>query len=287
MSRDIERQAAAGLKWSSVAKLTGQAVSWAVTIVVFRLLTPEDYGLMALSMVLVSVVAGVAEFGLGSSLVQAPTLDKRELRQLAGALGALNIGCGLLILLGAPLFADLMGNDRLTNIIRVLAVQFLLNAIDGVPASVAYRQMRFKLLAGVELATVLLSSLATLALAWFDFSVWALVLGNLAGAVLRTLLYVVRVGFVRPTFDFHGIAKHLRFGGAVTASRLLWQVTYQTDTLIAGRTLSSEAIGLYSVSMHLATLPMMKAMSIVNQVAFPAVARLQDEPARLRQRLLD
>jgi teichuronic acid exporter len=84
-----------------------------------------------------------------------------------------------------------------------------------------------------------------------------------------------------------GIGSHVRFGSAVTAGRFLWQITYQSDILIAGRLLGDEIVGLYSVAMHLATLPMTKAMSVVNQVAFPAVARMQDDTSRLRLRLLE
>jgi teichuronic acid exporter len=258
-----------------------------VTLLVFRLLTPNDYGLMALSMVVITILAGVAEFGLGSSLVQAQKLGEHELARVAGAIAALNIGCGLIIALGAPLFASAMGDERLTNVLRVLALQFPLAALEAVPQSLAYRRMDFKRLAVVELVTTLMGSLATLTLAWLGMGVWALVLGTLASSVLRAAMYVALVGFVWPSFDLRGIGSHLRFGGAVTASRLLWQVTHQSDLLIAGRMLSHESLGHYSVSMHLATMPMTKAMSIVNQVAFPAVARLQDELPRLRQRLLE
>jgi teichuronic acid exporter len=283
----IERQAAEGLKWGSIAKLAGQGVSWAVTLAVFRLLTPEDYGLMALSMVLLSIVAGVAEFGLGSSLVQMPVLEKGDMARVGGALAALNIACGLVMALGAGLFASLLGEIRLTPLLQVLSLQFLLTAIESVPLSLAQRRMDFKRLAGIELAATLLGSLLTLLLAWLGAGVWALVIGNLSGAALRTILYVALGGFVWPSFNFRGIGPHLRFGGAVTVTRFLWQLTYQADMLIAGRLFTRELVGFYSVSMHLATLPMTKVMGIINQVAFPAVARLQDELPRLRQRLLD
>jgi O-antigen/teichoic acid export membrane protein len=283
----IEQQAAQGLKWSSIATLLGQAVSWAVTLAVFRLLTPEDYGLMALSMVLVSVVAGVAEFGLGSALVQMPTLDQRDTARVGGALATLNIACGLVMVLGAGLFARLLGDVRLTPILQVLSLQFVLTAIESVPLSLAQRNMDFKRLAGIELIATLVGSLMTLVLAWLGAGVWALVIGNLSGAALRTILYVALGGFVWPSFNFRGIGPHLRFGGAVTVARFLWQLTYQADMLVAGRLFTHQAVGFYSVSMHLATLPMTKVMGIINQVAFPAVARLQDELPRLRQRLLD
>jgi teichuronic acid exporter len=283
---EVERQAIAGLKWMTIAKLSGQGVSWVVTLIVLRLLSPADYGLMAISAVIISIMAGVAEFGLGASLVQSRTLDERELARLSGALAALNLGCGLVVLASAPLVAELFRDPRLVDVIRVSSLQFVLNAIDAVPKSLAQRGMRFGLIAGIELGATVLASVATLVLAYLGAGVWALVLGNLAGGVLRTALYVAQGTGVWPSFAFRGIGRHLRFGGAVTAARMFWQVAHQVDVLIAGRFLTDAAVGFYAVSLHLATLPMQRAMSIVNQVAFPTMARLQDEALRLHDRLL-
>jgi teichuronic acid exporter len=282
----VERDAVAGLKWGSIAKVVGQIVSWAATLAVLRLLSPEDYGLMALSMVVVAVFAGFAEFGLGFSLVQSASIDGKELPRVAGAIFAFNIGAGLVILLGAPVLAVLLGDSRLTPLLQVLSVQFVFTAIDTVPYSLAYRSMRFKRLAGVELAVTLLGAFATLLLAWGGAGVWALVFGNLLAAGMRATLYVYYGGFVRPSFDIRGIGPHVRFGGVMTLTRVIWQLTSQADLLIAGRLFASSLVGAYSVSAHLATMPMAKVMGVVNQVAFPAVARLQDDFARLRPQFL-
>jgi O-antigen/teichoic acid export membrane protein len=283
----IERQAAVGLKWNTAARITGQAISWAVTLIVIRLLTPEDYGLLAMSMVIITMIAGFAEFGLGGSLIQAETVNRAELARLGGAVVALNVGCGLLVVAGADVYADLLGQPRLAPLIRVLALQFLLNAIEVVPQSIAYREMHFKRLAGIDLAVTLVGSAVTLALAWLGAGVWALAFGTLAGGLLRMILLVSLSTFVWPSFRFGGIGRHVRFGGAMTAGRMLWQFTYQADVLIAGRFLTSLSVGLYSVALNLATLPMNKAMGIVNQVAFSAVARLQEDLPRMRERLLE
>lgn len=283
---EVERHVAAGIKWSSFAKFGGQAISWAITLVVFRLLAPQDYGLMAVGSVLIAMVAGVAEFGLGSSLIQVQTLDDRQLSQVAGVLAAMNAGCAAIMIAAAPLLAHFLGDARLTAVMQLLSIQFVFNAIDAVPQALAARQMQFKMMAGIELAATLAGCLTTLALALAGSGVWSLVVGNLAGAFVRTALFVSLGRFVKPSLNWHGMGGHVRFGGAVTLTRILWQITYQSDVLIAGRMLSEAAVGLYSVSMHLATLPMSKVMGIINQLAFPAVARLQLELPRMRERLL-
>jgi teichuronic acid exporter len=284
---EIERQAAVALKWNTAARLASQALTWTITLVVLRLLAPADYGLMAVSAVIISIVAGMAEFGLGASLVQSQRLAHEELSRLAGAIGILNLACGALVVLAAPLLATAAGEPRLEAIIRVASLQFVLYAIEAVPQSLLQREMNFKKAGAIELSATVAGALTTLLLAWLDAGVWALVWGNLAGGAVRTALLVTLGTFMRPKLHLAGLSRHLRFGGLVTATRFLWQATHQLDTLIAARFLSPAAVGLYSVSMHLATLPMNKTMGIVNQVAFPAVARLQDEPSRLRARLLE
>jgi len=282
----IEDQASAGLKWGGVAKLASQAASWAITLAVVHLLNPDDYGLMALCMVVVTILAGFAEFGLGSSLIQAAVLGTKDLSRVAGAIFLLNVSACIVTALAAPLLATLLGDERLTPILQTLSLQFLFPAIDTVPYSMAHRDMRFKRLAGVEFSVVLFGLLTTLLLAWLGAGVWALVYGTLTAAATRTILCVFLGGFVRPSFDLRGIGSHARFGGVVTITRLIWQVTSQLDIVIAGRLFASGSVGVYAVSITLATLPISKGMAIINQVAFPAVARLRDEMPRLRHQLL-
>ena len=283
----IERQAVSALKWSAISKVVGQLVSWAVTVLVIRLLSPDDYGLIAISAVIISIFISIAELGLGASIVQSRAISKNELEKLAGALLALNLGLGLIVVLAAPLAGALFNDSRLIDVVRVSALQFLFNAAATVPQSMVYREMRFKWLAFVDLASGLMTSLITLALAWRGAGVWALVLGNLLGTACRTALLLAGGGAAWPKFALQGIGHHLSFGGKMTVARMAWQIGYQADVLIAGRFLTKEAVGIYSVSLQLATLPMDKVIGILNQVAFPTVARMQDDLPRLRARLLD
>ena len=110
----IEKQAIAALKWTSIAKILGQTITWVIMLMVLRLLAPEDYGLMAISTVIMLIVASVAELGMGPALIQAPTLGRDELQKIAGVAIGLNLAMGLLVVLAAPLAAAAFGDDRLT-----------------------------------------------------------------------------------------------------------------------------------------------------------------------------
>jgi O-antigen/teichoic acid export membrane protein len=282
----VEKETLSGLKWTTLAKLVGQVISWGVTLIVLRLLLPADYGLMAIVSMIIAVLASVAELGFGASLVQAPQLDRDDLGTVSAAVIVLNLGMGALVVLMAPLAAWVYAEPRLTLLIQVSSLHFVFNALGTIPQALAFRDMNFRWLAYIELATVALGGLATLWLAWRGFGVWALIAGSLLQNFVRTAL-LLRQGMPRPIFRRRGLRRHVTFGGTFAITRLASQVIYQSDILIAGRLLSQQALGLYSVSLHLATLPMQKIMGVINQVAFPAVAKLQHDPARLRLRVLD
>lgn len=275
-----------GLKWAGITKVVMQLVNWAITLLVVRLLAPEDYGLMASSLAIIAVLSTIAELGLGSSLVQVAELSKTELARVTGVVMILNAGVALLLVLGAPLAATALGEPRTQAVIQISALQFLFSGISATPQALLTRDLRFKRLGLIELVSGVLTNVTTLVLAWLGAGVWALVGGYQVGAAIRAVL-LVSGGWVRPTFVFAGIGRHLRFGGQLTIARIVWQFASQLDVLIAARFLGSSATGVYWVALNLAHMPMQKIVSVVNTVAFPVVARIQDNAEQLRQNLLN
>lgn len=279
--------AAAGVKWASLAKIAGQAITWSITLVVIRILDPADYGIAAVAAVFVALLGSVAELGLGAALVQARSIGEEETARIAGAALLLNAAGAALIVAASPLIGWAFGDPRIGTVAAVSSATLVLNAIATVPESHLYRGMRFKRLALIDVASAASGSAATLVMALSGWGVWALVCGSLAATGARAVALVSLSKWVRPRLSRQGLAGHLRFGGALTAGRLAWQTAQQCDVLIGGRFLNEAALGLYTVSAHLARMPMHKVMSVINQVAFPAVARMQDERERLACRLVD
>jgi O-antigen/teichoic acid export membrane protein len=282
----VERKTLAGLEWIAVAKFSSQIVSWAVTLVVMRLLLPQDYGLMAIVTVVISVLSNVAELGIGASVIQSREVTREELAKISGLITLVSAGVFVAVCAAAPLIAAIYAMPPLRPLIQVAAIQFLISGIATLPQALAQREFEFKRLAGVEVGWVLAASLSTLALAWFGAGVWALVIGSLVGALVRMLMLAAQ-GVVWPSFRLAGVRRFLAVGGAVMFGRMSWQIVYQADVIIGARRLGVTDIGAYSVAQQLATLPMQRIMGVLNQVALPAVARLQDEKERLRRRLLE
>ena len=281
---NVERRALSGLKWVALAKLLGQAVSWALTLLTMRLLLPQDYGLMAIVAVVIIVLGNVAELGIGVSVIQSREISRDDLKKISGLVTLVSLGIYAALWFSAPLISAVYEMERLTHLIQVAGLQFLISAVAVLPLALAQRNLEFKRLAGIDFAKVITASVSTLALAWHGFGVWSLVLGSLAGRLVMTVLLASR-GIVWPSFRLAGVRKFLALGGAVTFGRLTWQIVYQSDVLIGARRLGAADIGAYSVGLQLATMPMDRIMGILNQVTLPTVARLQDERERLSARL--
>lgn len=283
----IRAQVMSGLFWTAGARLLSQAVTWVITIIVIRLLSPADYGLLAIAMVLVNFLVLLAEAGLGAAVVQGPEMNEQMLRRIFGAVMLIDGLLFLLQFIAAPAIAGFFEEDRLTLIIRVLGVQFLLMTFSVIPVALLTKRLDFKRQSLIDLLSALCGSLTTLGLAWAGYGVWAIVLGNLVAQLCKTVAINAVSPFLKwPNFSLSGLRSFITFGGQVTGARVLWFIYSQADVFIAGKLLGKEMLGVYSVAMHVASLPVQKISSVINQVAFPAFAQAQRQPETVPQYLL-
>lgn len=282
----IERKAISALKWAAASKLVVQITSWTGTLVVVRLLTPDDYGLMAKVSAVCTIAAAVAELGVGAAIVRATDISDEDLRKIFGVSLVLALCVTAAVFGGAPLIAKLFGEPRLMWPVACASLQIMVTAAASIPNALWTRDLSFQKLAKMEMAAGTAGILVTLALALLGAGVWALVLGLLFGAITRSSALLIFGRRVWPLFSLRGIGEHLKFGLTLVANRVSYFILIQSDVLIGSAFLSTMEIGRYAVALQLANLPMAKVMGTVNQITLPTVARQQHEPARMRQSVL-
>jgi O-antigen/teichoic acid export membrane protein len=276
-----------GLRWVAGAKLLGQLVTWGITIVVMRILDPEDYGVLAMATVLVAFLAMMAQFGVGAAAVQAVDMDEARLRQIFGLVILINSALFLLLFLTAPLVGWFFDEPRLVAIIRVLGLQFVLMMFSVIPSAQLSRKLDFKGQSLVDLSGAIASSLAALASALAGLGVWSLVWASLVMEAWRGAgLNIIAPFRLWPDFRLRGTRRFLLFGGNLTAARIVWFFYSQADIVIAGKLLGRDLLGVYSVALHLASMPVHKLSAVINQVAFPAFARIQNDREKFASHFL-
>ncbi|MDM4764894.1 lipopolysaccharide biosynthesis protein [Pelomonas sp. SE-A7] len=283
----VERQFLQGLRWTAASRLGSQIISWVGTIYVMRTLSPQDYGLSAICTAVLSIVAMAAEFGIGAGIVQAERLDKAQMRSIFGASILFSLSGAALVALLAPALAAFYQAPEAAPLIQIAALQLVMAPLSAMSDAQLRRDLRFRGSSVIEVVVALAATLTTAGMAWKGYGVWSLIIGPLAGTLARVVLLNLLVPLnLWPSFKLGAAKGLIGFGFKVALSRVASYVFGQSDVLIAGRMLSKNALGEYSVAMHLAMLPVSRVMSVVNQVTYPVIAQLHREAAPLRPALL-
>jgi teichuronic acid exporter len=280
---NLRQAALSGARWTISGRVGLQLVTWPATILVMRLLESADYGLFAIAVLVTGFIALFAELGLGVALVQAPQVSKEMARMASTLILILNGAIALTIIVLAPWVAELLDEPDVTPVMRLLTIELLLSALATVPQAMLERDLRFRQISIAQVAGGVIGALTTVAAALLDCGVWSLVLGNLVGALVRSVLQIGYYGGVVWPGRLRLAAIHpmVHVSGHVLAGRALWYWYGQADQLVLARLLHASLLGVYSVAAQLAMLPASKVMEAVNRVAFPILSRMRSGTAEL------
>jgi PST family polysaccharide transporter len=275
-----------GIAWTGGAKWISQIVTWASTILVARILSPDDYGLVGMAAVFMGLVTLLSEFGLGSALVTLRSLDDRQVSQLNTLSVLVGVGAFVLTCMAAIPISRFFGAPRLTWVLVVLATGFIVAGFRTVPDAALQKELEFRTLALVEAAQAVFIALTTVMLAVAGLRYWTLVLGTLLGGLFATVAAVVLRPrrFVWP--EWASLRDAISFSRQILVSRIAWYVYSSSDFLVVGRVLGQTALGYYSFAWSLASIPVAKLSSLVVRVTPAHFAAVQDDHVKLRRYLL-
>ena len=284
----MRRTVVVSLLWQGSASLVSQVISWLATLVVIRLLSPGDYGLMAMAGLPISLLMLIGDLGIGPAVVQASTLKRSQLVGLSSVALSAYVCGALIAFASAPLAAAFFGEPMLVPVIRVLSLSFVFAGVYAVPQALVLRTLEFDRKAKIDVLATLVSSIVALTLALRGWGVWSLVAGVVAIHAIKAIAFQI----VRPCLflrlpSLALVRDMVHFGGLVTLDRILWFGYSNLDVAIAGRALGGVLVGVYSVALSLASIPIDKVMSIVTQVSFSAFSRTQNDRDAARHGMLE
>lgn len=284
----FKKKVAQGFLWLSTGTFGVQLISWLATIVVIRLLSPTDYGLMAMAATIISFLLMVSDLGLGAAIIQTESISRYQLRQMLGFILSINVVILTLTLFSAPLVALFFHEPKVADITRCLSLNYVLLTFYIIPQSLCVREMDFKTKAKVDLIARLAACFITLVLAVKGFGVWSLVLGEIGLHFTKAIGFnIARPSILWPVFRMKGSEQLIRFGSFLTLDRVLYWAYTQADIVIVGRLLGKEALGIYAIALNLASIPMDKFLPVITQVTFSAYSRIQNNIRKLKAALLN
>jgi len=280
--RPIGERAVRGAFVTIGAQAIKIVVQLASVSVLARLLTPHDYGLLAMVMAVIGIGELFRDFGLSSAAIQAANLTRQQRSNLLWINSAIGLTLGLVVALCAPLIAALYGEPDLVPMARVLGLTFVINGIATQFRADLNRSMRFTRLAVADIVSPLVALLvAVAAAALLDAHEWALVAQQITQVACLAVLVIAGSGFrpLRPR-STPGMAHLVRFGWNLLGSQLIGYASNNTDSLLIGIRLGSVDLGLYNRSFQLVMTPLGQLRAPSNTVALPVLSRLRDDDRR-------
>lgn len=276
IDRSFER-AGMALVWKTVQHFGVKLIFLVRLLVLARLLSPDDFGLLAIASIVIDILTRITNFGMIPALVQRAEADDKHynIAWTVGILRALLIA-GVTIL-AAPLIAQFFAEPRAANIIQFLAIRPLIDAAASIKVAKLTRNLHFRSLTFIELPKALANTIIAIALApWMG--VWALVAGTLAGSIAYLIVsYLLAPHRPRFSVDFNAARSLIRYGQWVFFTSLIAMAGQTVLRLVISRQLGATELGLYYLAASLAFLPADVASEVVGEVAFPFYARLQTD----------
>jgi teichuronic acid exporter len=283
---NLQHKTIHALSWSFLEAVASRGVQFVIGIILARLLFPEQFGLIGMLTIFISVSQAFLDSGFGSALIQ-----KREITQTdICSIFYFNILVGLLaaglLCLVAPWIAVFYKQPILTSLMRALSLTIVINSFGMIQNTVLTRQINFKTLTKVNLIAGALSGIIGTTLAALGYGVWSLVVQQVSAALISTIcLWSFNTWRPALIFSFNALREMFGFGSRLLFSGLLNQIFDNIYFVVIGRLFSAADLGYFTRAKTLNDLPTLTLSGMVGRVTFPVFSSIQDDPVRLKRGL--
>lgn len=269
--------------WRFAERCGAQLVTFIVSIVLARLLTPDDYGTIALVTVFTTIMQVFVDSGLGTALIQKKDADDLDFSSVFYFNFAVCIVLYLMMFFSAPLIASFYSLPELTPVVRVISLTIVISGVKGVQQSYVSRNMLFKRFFYATLGGTIFSAFLGIAMAYLGFGVWAIVAQQLSNTAIDTLILWITVKW-RPKwiFSWERLKGLLGFGWKMLCSALLDTIYNNIRSLLIGKVYSSADLAYYNEGKKFPNLIVTNINSSINSVLLPAMSREQDDKDRVK-----
>ncbi|SET11410.1 lipopolysaccharide biosynthesis protein [Prevotella sp. kh1p2] len=283
MVESLKHKTSRGLLWSSVERFSNQGVQFLFSIILARILTPSDYGIVAMIAIFFAVAQSFVDSGFSNALVRKTDRKEEDLSTCFYFNIVVGIISYILLFLIAPLVAGFYNLPILSSIIRVTGLGIILNSLCVVQQALYTINIDFKSQAKVTLTATILSGIVGIVLAYRGLGVWSLVWQGIAGSLARmVLLWLMskwrpRTGFSRESFNYL-----FGYGSKLLVSGLFDTVYRNIYPIIIGKFYTSAQLGNFSRALGWAQLPSSNITGVLQRVTFPVLSTIQDDLPRLQ-----
>jgi O-antigen/teichoic acid export membrane protein len=272
------------MKWSSISQIGKQLMQWVTTLILTQLLSPNDFGLIGMAMVVTGFVALFNDLGTSAAVIQKKILSETLLSSIFWINVAFGVSGMVIVLLIAPVASHFYHEPRVTLILKIMSFSFLISGLSVIQQAILERDLAFQRLAKIELITIASSSFVGIGLAFLGASVWSLVIQTLVSVTMTTtLLWTLSEWRPKMTFRWKEVKSVSSYSLNLIGFQFFNYLSRNADYLLIGRYLGAQNLGYYTIAYRLMFYPIQTISSVIGRVMFPVYSQIQDDDTRFRR----
>ena len=278
----LKQKTANGIKWSAFERFLNISVNFVISIIIARILSPSDYGIIGMITIFNSISIVFIEGGFSSALIRKQDRTDADYNTVFYYNISVSILLYILIFFAAPVVANFYNISELTIITRIVGLNIFIGAFGSIQTTILTISINFKNQTKISLLTLLISGIIGVVLAFNGYGVWALIVQGLLATTFRTGLLWYFIGWKpKLIFSIVSFRELFGFGSKMMFSSLLDAIYYNIYYVIIGKQYSALELGFYTRAYGLATLPAQNITDIIIRVAYPVLSEIQNDAKRL------
>jgi len=274
----LKQQAISGIIWTFAQQFSVQIINFGVQIILARLLMPDDFGLIAMIIVFISIGQRLMDGGMTTSLIRTKNPDQLDYSTVFVTNFIVSIGIYLLIFVAAPFIASFYDQEVLKNILRVYALTFVIRSFVAVHVAKLTKEMNFKTQMKLQVPSTILGAIVGVTMAYMGYGVWSLVWLNLAQTIVFTIQNWLFIKW-KPSLVFNKrrFKYHFNFGYKMTLSGLLDTVYNDAYRIVIGKFFSPASVGFFNQAETMRLFPVQQLGTVLGKVTYPLFSNLKDD----------
>lgn len=278
----LKEQTTKGVFWSSVERFSVQGIQFVVMLVMARLLSPEDYGVVGMLAVFVSLAQAFVDGGFSQALIRKKDRTEVDNSTVFYFNIVVSVTIYVCLYISAPLISRFYEMPSLTPYTRVICLSIIINSLSIVQRAIYSAKIDFKTQTKASIISVIISGIVGVYLAYKGFGPWALVWQQISNLGINTFFLWIYSSW-RPirSFSWKSFNELFGFGSKLLATSILNSIYSNVYTIVIGKMFSASSLGYYTRAEHFANLPSSNFTSVFQRVTFPILCKVQDDLPRL------
>lgn len=273
-----------GVFWSFLQKVGSKGIEIVITIILARILTPKDFGLIGMLAIFIALSQTLVQAGFNQALIQKKDTDEEDYSSVFYINLLIGFCLYITLFFSAPLISDFYDQPQLTSLTRVLSLVFIINAFSHVQETRLIKALKFKKLMYIHLPSTLISGTISITMAYLGYGVWSIVAQRIVMRLTYTLQIWIYAHWI-PLWSFN-LTKTKRlfsFGGNLMISGLINTIYHNFYLIIIGKFFPINTLGYYQNAKKLVDVPSNTLAQVVKSVTFPIFSEIQDDNKRLKE----